>query len=114
MPFCSHCGNEISEKAVVCVKCGCAVNNKLNNNSGLKDRGGFGWGLLGFMVPIAGLILWLLWRDTSPRNARSAGIGALVQTILSVVFVILYFVFIFILIGIGTSSVASSSVGVMI
>ena len=27
MPFCSHCGNEVHEKAVVCVKCGCAIPN---------------------------------------------------------------------------------------
>lgn len=26
MPFCSYCGNEVHEKAVVCVKCGCPVN----------------------------------------------------------------------------------------
>ena len=28
MKYCSHCGAEISEEAVICVKCGCAVENK--------------------------------------------------------------------------------------
>ena len=27
MPFCPSCGAEVNEKAVVCVKCGVAVNN---------------------------------------------------------------------------------------
>lgn len=27
MPFCHSCGAEVNEKAVVCVKCGVAVNN---------------------------------------------------------------------------------------
>jgi hypothetical protein len=27
MPFCQSCGAEVNEKAVVCVKCGVAVNN---------------------------------------------------------------------------------------
>lgn len=25
MKFCTHCGNEISDESIVCVKCGCAV-----------------------------------------------------------------------------------------
>ncbi len=25
--FCTHCGNEVNENAVICVKCGCAINN---------------------------------------------------------------------------------------
>ncbi len=28
--FCPNCGAEVSEKAVVCVKCGCALNNQSN------------------------------------------------------------------------------------
>ena len=25
LPYCSHCGNEVNENAVVCIKCGCAI-----------------------------------------------------------------------------------------
>ena len=93
MAFCSNCGKEINANAAVCLNCGAAVNNQ--NSQGIKDTGSFGWGVLGFMIPVAGLLLWLLWSDLSPNNARSAGIGALVSTILSVVFVILWFVLFF-------------------
>jgi TM2 domain-containing membrane protein YozV len=32
MAFCPSCGNEVNENAVVCVKCGVAVNNKTVSN----------------------------------------------------------------------------------
>ena len=36
--FCQNCGAEISDKAVVCVKCGCAVNGaKLNQEKENKE-----------------------------------------------------------------------------
>ncbi len=41
-------------------------------------------------VPVAGLVLYLVWKDTKPRTAKAAGIGALV----SVVLVVLYYLFI--------------------
>lgn len=30
MKFCSHCGNELLDEAVVCPKCGCSVDNTYN------------------------------------------------------------------------------------
>ena len=47
-------------------------------------------GTAGLFVPIAGLILYLLWKDERPRTAKAAGIGALVSTIVSVVVSILF------------------------
>lgn len=37
--FCSHCGAEVGENAVVCVKCGCAVHapGRLNLRKSEKD-----------------------------------------------------------------------------
>ena len=32
-------------------------------------------------IPIVGLVLFLVWKDTKPRNAKAAGIGALVSVI---------------------------------
>lgn len=59
-----------------------------NNN----DNGGFLWGLLGCCIPVVGLILFLVWKDSKPKTAKAAGIGALISVILSVVFYIIYFV----------------------
>ena len=54
------------------------------------DTGSFGWAFLGFMIPIVGLILYLVWKDTKPRNASAAGKGALVSVIAGVIFYIIF------------------------
>ena len=58
------------------------------------DSGSFGWAVLGFFVPLVGLILFLVWAQTKPKSAKMAGIGALVSVIMTVVFYVLYFILI--------------------
>ena len=94
MAFCKNCGKEIDDQAVVCVHCGGSQETK----PAVVDNGGFGWGALGCCIPIVGLILFLVWKDTKPKSAKSAGIGAIVGVVSNVVFYIVYFV---IIIGAG-------------
>ena len=55
-----------------------------------------GWAILGFLIPIVGLILWLVWADEKPESAKMSGIGALASILLSIVsvFFVLSFMFI--------------------
>ena len=53
---------------------------------------------MGCCIPIAGLILFLVWKDTKPKTAKAAGIGALVSVIISVVY---YIIMIALGVGIG-------------
>lgn len=85
--YCQNCGKEIDDTAVVCRHCGVPRRGTLQAD----DNGGFGWGLLGFCVPVAGLVLFLTWKDTKPKTAQSAGIGALVSVSLYIAFYILLF-----------------------
>lgn len=94
MAFCRNCGHEVEDNAAVCMNCGAAQEQKPQE----VDNGGFGWGLLGCCVPIVGLILFLVWKDTKPKTAKAAGIGALVCVI---AYVLLYVVFFAIGIGAG-------------
>ena len=87
MAFCKYCGAQIDDNAVVCTSCGASQSTA----PAVVDKGGFGWGLLGWCVPIVGLILFLVWKDTKPKTAKAAGIGALVSTILAVVLYIATF-----------------------
>lgn len=91
--FCSHCGKEISDKAAVCIHCGKDVRPVIT-----EDSAGCGWWWLGFLIPIAGLLIWVTCSDTQPKRAKKAGMGALVSTILSVVLTILFFILYFIFI----------------
>ena len=67
------------------------------NTNVVEDKGGFLWGLLGCCIPIVGLILFLVWKDTKPKTAKAAGIGALVSVAIAVV----YYIIMFVVIGAG-------------
>lgn len=95
MAFCRNCGAQISDQAVICPHCG--VEQKTTPTA--NDTGSFGWWLLGCCIPMAGLILFLIWKDTQPKNAKKAGMGALVSVIVSVIFTILYVVLVGVLVG---------------
>lgn len=83
--FCKKCGASIDEEAVICPRCG-VQQEKIE-----KDEGGILWFLIGFLIPIVGLILWLIWRDDKPESAKSAGIGALMSLLIGVfAYVIMY------------------------
>ena len=99
MKYCTKCGKEIMDEAVVCPGCGCS--QQTGNVVTTQDSSSFGWALLGFCVPVAGLILYLIWKDNTPLKAKSAGKGALVSVILSVVFYIIYAIIIGAAIGTG-------------
>ncbi|MBE5746310.1 MAG: hypothetical protein E7359_03380 [Clostridiales bacterium] len=58
-----------------------------------QGKGNFGWAVLGFFVPVAGLVLFLVWKNENPGNSKMAGIGALVSVILDVVCYIFSFLF---------------------
>lgn len=98
MKYCSKCGKEIMDEAVICPGCGCAQENNVQNNvqgnsvpqikEALSDIqkeawSNIGWSLLGFFIPIVGLILYLVWKETSPSKAKAAGYGALIGFVIS-------------------------------
>ena len=98
MKYCSKCGKEIMNKAVICPGCGCAQENNVQNNvqgnsvpqlkEALSDIqkevwSNSGWSLLSFFIPIVGLILYLVWKETSPSKAKAVGYGALIGFVIS-------------------------------
>ena len=72
-------------------------------NENANDNGGFLWGLLGFCIPIVGLVLFLAWKGTKPNSAKAAGIGALVSVIIGVVFYVIMAIM-----GIGLAAAAGA------
>lgn len=83
MKFCSHCGNKISQDAVVCPKCGCAANTQQ------QDRPSFVLDMISVFVPLIGLILFCVFHGSYPRKAKSVGIAALVGVAVYIGFPIL-------------------------
>ena len=98
MKYCNHCGAEIKDEAVVCIKCGC---NVASGNKAIEDPNESTalYGVLGFFIPIAGLILFLMWQKDYPRRSKAAGKGALASVILGVVLLIVYIIVIVAVVG---------------
>lgn len=91
--FCSKCGKEVHDEAVVCVHCGCAIKNVTASIANANDAPNTGFAVLGFFIPLVGLILYLINKDTSPLKAKSAGKGALIGFCVGLAFSIIYGVF---------------------
>ena len=45
----------------------------LNPNNNPVDASSFGYAALGFFIPVAGLVLYLVWKEQTPLRAKSAG-----------------------------------------
>lgn len=92
--YCRNCGKSIDDSATYCINCGTRFDNNIKEND---DHSSFGFAILGFFIPIVGLILFLIYEEKKPKRAKSAGKGALIgfitKIVLSIILVILHVVF---------------------
>ena len=97
--FCGNCGNKVNENEIYCSRCGVSLNN--NNNSysndvsNINDDGGLGWAVLGYFIPLVGLILYIAWNKEKPKTAKAVGKGALISVIVGFVLTIIFGLFVF-------------------
>lgn len=74
MAFCSNCGAEVSDAAVVCVKCGVALNGKSVGKSESWSTGGFiGLVIASFIIPLIGIGCGI-YGITKPEKRGQGGI----------------------------------------
>ena len=59
----------------------CGTDSKLPRRA-LSTAENFLFGLLSFLVPALGVVLYIVWREDLPQTARIAGACALVSVIL--------------------------------
>ena len=83
--FCFNCGKELDDNAVVCPNCG-VPQKKTNDKDGEGVLLYFLYGLLGFFVPTAGIVLYLVWSNDKDKThvfaAKSAAIGTLLAVVI--------------------------------
>lgn len=110
MAYCRNCGAQIENHATICSNCGmqqqAPVQPPIYQSPAPIDDGSIGWAFLGFFVPIAGLILYLVWKDTKPLSAKMAGKGALIYCIVAAAIIVFYILIIFILLFAGLASIS--------
>ncbi len=94
--YCKNCGRTIDDTSLYCNNCGARLDDVFKQNAS-EDSSSFGFTILGFFIPIVGLILYLIYEEKKPKRAKSAVKGALIgfitKIILSIILVILNVVF---------------------
>lgn len=94
--YCKNCGKAIDDNSTYCNHCGIRL-DRIAKETVSNDRSSIGFAILGFFIPILGLIFFLIYEGKKPKRAKSAGKGALIglitKIILIIVLVVLYAVF---------------------
>ena len=73
MKYCSHCGKEIMDEAVMCPHCCCAVESTPKVN----DEPNKGLNIISFLLPIVGAIMYFIYHEKEPKKAAAIGKWAL-------------------------------------
>ena len=99
MSFCPSCGTDVGEGAF-CPQCGYSMNGQppayvqppvqyiVKPVTPDAPSAGMAW--LGFFFPLIGLILYLVYHDSKPKKASSAGKGALWGVLVPVLIVLVF------------------------
>lgn len=85
--FCQACGAETRKEQEFCIKCGAKLIRKKQLSS-LNDNPSLLVNLASCCFPIVGLVLYLVWRDEKPRTAKSVCIWGVVGFVIISVFYI--------------------------
>lgn len=109
--YCRNCGAQLDDRAVYCPHCGTPTGVPYPNAQGQAyapppnqaaplTESTAGWTVLGFFLPLVGLILYLVWSSDQPLRAKAAGKGALISVIVSVALGLLYVILAVVLIAV--------------
>lgn len=100
--YCKNCGNQIHDDAVVCVHCGCPVQQNATDKACAKPKSnalaiiGF---ILSFLIPVAGLICSILGaRQADTDGGKYKGLataGIVISSILLAVEIVLAIIAVF-------------------
>ena len=90
--YCKNCGCSLPDDATKCENCGAVLSYGFEagkTNPVKKEKGSVLLGILGFIFPLIGLILYLAMMHSEPKKAKSAGKGALTAFIIYLVFIVI-------------------------
>lgn len=82
MKYCTKCGKELFDEAVICPQCGCATNptpTAAKPTTPANDEISIGLCILAALIPLFGFIYWPLKHKETPKKAQACGITAIVS-----------------------------------
>ncbi len=104
MAFCTTCGNEIDDKASICIKCGVPTQN-LNKEQSSQDEtllavlGGLGVFGLTIFIPILGVILGVVltavFLQSKQKAAKAIGLATAGAVVFNILAFLVFYLFLF-------------------
>lgn len=93
MQFCPNCGNAMNENVVndSVNNVGQQPVNNVNQSMNEQDKVNVCLVVLSWFIPIAGLIVFFIKKDSSPKTAKASGICALISFVLNILIMVLMF-----------------------
>ncbi len=83
--YCTRCGNQCDPRAIICVRCGTPFTDMQSKIPNENDKPSGGLKFLCFLIPILGLILYLVNINEKPVSAKAYGKMALIGFIVGIV-----------------------------
>lgn len=95
--YCHQCGKEVDSSVKYCPYCGAQLDGHTQNQQGgyrpidtqpyrrEEDESSFGFALLSFLIPVVGLVLYLVWNKEYPLKAKSCLRGFIANIALYVI-----------------------------
>ena len=90
--YCKNCGCSLPDDATKCENCGAVLSYGFEAGKTIpvkEEKGSVLLGILGFIFPLIGLILYLAMMHSEPKKAKSAGKGALTAFLIYLVFIVI-------------------------
>lgn len=85
MKFCTNCGNQVHDNAVVCLKCGSAI-QPLVKVEEVNPTINPLFVIFSFLSPLFGFIYWPVKAKTRPNCALCCGIVSIITFVLSLIY----------------------------
>ena len=82
MKYCTKCGKELFDDAVICPNCGCAVAPPATAPTAVipaNDEVSIGLCIVAALIPLFGFIYWPVKHKETPKKAKACGITAIVS-----------------------------------
>lgn len=104
MRYCSHCGHEVADNAIMCIHCGCSLDGRPAQNAPLDPLSIIGF-VVSFFNPVVGLILSLIAhgnvkQQDNKLNKNFAKAGIIISSVelALIVLAVIFWVLIFFLV----------------